>query len=225
MQRDPRIKLITGHFGSGKTEIAINLSLLEKEQHENVAIADLDVINPYFRSREVFSQFEEAGIELIAPKGQLSTADLPIVSGEIYRVLHDPRYQVIVDVGGDTDGATALGQFSNDIRSLDYQMIFVMNANRPYVSTLEGAIETIRNIEQASRLKISGLINNTHLGPYTSPEDIEKGIELTEMVSRQLGIPFLFTTVPAHLADGVKTLSEKHRFMYIQRFMKLPWEL
>lgn len=224
MSHDPRIQIITGHFGSGKTEIAINLAFMEQQRRKKVAIADLDVINPYFRSREVQSEFDRLGIELVAPKGQLATADLPVVSGELHRVLHDPSYHVVIDVGGDKDGATAIGQFSNEIRSLDYQMIFVVNANRPYVSTLEGVAETVRQIELVSRLQVSALINNTHLGRDTQVEDLEKGLVLSKQAGEQLGIPLLFTTVSDHLADYLKALSFEGSLMVLQRFMKLPWE-
>ncbi|GBF11059.1 hypothetical protein TEPIDINF_000674 [Tepidibacillus infernus] len=224
LNHNARITIITGHFGSGKTEISINLSLKEKEQFLKVAISDLDVINPYFRSREAHSLFEQKGIELIAPKGQLATADLPIVSGEIYRVLHDPNYHVIIDVGGDKDGATALGQYYNDLKRMNVQMIFVVNINRPYVSTVEGIIETIQQIERVSRLKVSALINNTNLGRETTIADIQKGLEMTKIVSENLGIPFLYTTISSDLMEETADFSSNHDVVYIERFMKLPWE-
>ncbi len=220
----PRIKIITGHFGSGKTEISINLSLMEKENHDKVAITDLDVINPYFRSREVRSHFEEKEIELIAPKGELATADLPIVSGETNRVLHDPNYHLIIDVGGDKDGATALGQYYNDLKNLNYEMIFVINTNRPYVSTVEGMKATIKQIERVSRLKVSGLINNTNLGLETSLAVIEKGYEIALQASKQLDLPLLYTTISNNLLEETKEFASTHDVKYIQRFMTLPWE-
>lgn len=171
-----RIKIITGHFGSGKTEIAINLALKEKEKYQKVAISDLDVINPYFRSRDTTDILEEKGIEVIAPKGKLATSDLPIVTREIYRVIYKEEYRLIIDVGGDKDGALALGQYYNDIKEMDYQMDYVINANRPLVNTVEGVINSIRQIESVSRLKVSGLINNTNLGVETTLETIVKGM-------------------------------------------------
>lgn len=224
MDNDPRIIIITGHFGSGKTEISINLSLKEKERHEKVAITDLDVINPYFRSRDIAKYLESLGIELIAPKGQLATADLPIVSGEIYRVIHDPNYKVIIDVGGDKDGATALGQYYNDLKDLDCEMYFVVNINRPYVSTVSGIAETIKQIENVSRLKVSGLINNTNYGLETTLTNIEEGYRITREASEALKIPFLYTTISEHLENETKRFADEHDVKYIKRFMKLPWE-
>ena len=174
-----RITILSGHFGSGKTEIAINLALNEKKIHEKTAINDLDIINPYFRSREVSDIFQQHEIELIAPANRLATSDLPIVSGEIYRVLHDHRYRVIIDAGGDKDGARALGQYYNEWKQLKPELLFVLNANRPYVSTLEGARYTIEQIERASRLKVTGVINNSNIGNETSIGDILKGHELS----------------------------------------------
>ncbi|TCS84058.1 ATP-binding protein [Tepidibacillus fermentans] len=227
MQNRSRITIITGHFGSGKTEISINLALKQKDNYEKVALTDLDVINPYFRSREVSLLLEEKGIELIAPKGQLATADLPIVSGEIHRVLHDLRYQLVIDVGGDKDGATTLGQYYNEIKDQDYQMIFVVNTNRPYVSTVEGIRETIQNIEKATRLKVTGLINNTNLGMETTMEHILAGYEITREASAQLNVPFLYTTISQHvMADMVReSLGKEHLVITIDRFMRLPWEM
>lgn len=224
LANDPRIKIITGHFGSGKTEIAINLSFLEREKHEKVAIADLDVINPYFRSREVNSFYEEKGIELIAPKGKLATSDLPIVSGEIHRVLHDPNYHLIIDVGGDKDGATALGQYYNELKNLEHELYFVINVNRPYVSTVQGIKDTIKRIEKVARLKVSGLINNTHLGIETTLEDVEKGYEVALETSEELNLPILYTTISNHLVVEAQEFAKTHQVIFIQRFMKLPWE-
>jgi len=224
LANNPRIKIITGHFGSGKTEISINLSLKEKEKHAKVAINDLDVINPYFRSRDIGKYLESLGIELIAPKGQLATADLPIVSGEIYRVIHDPNYQVIIDVGGDKDGATALGQYYNDLKDLEHEMYFVVNINRPYVSTVSGIAETIKQIENVSRLKVSGLINNTNYGLETTIANIEEGYRITKEASEALNIPFLYTTISDQLENETINLANKHDVLYIKRFMKLPWE-
>jgi len=221
---DPRIKIIIGHFGSGKTEISINLSLFVKEQHAKVALSDLDVINPYFRSREVRSHLEKFGIELIAPQGKIATADLPYVSGELNRVIIDSEYKVIIDVGGDKDGAVALGQFYNQLKNQDYQMYFVVNTKRPYVSTAEGIKETIKQIELVTRLKTSALINNTNLGMETTADDVIRGFEITSEASRLLNLPVLYTTVSSHLQEETKAFASIHDVIYIERFMKLPWE-
>ncbi|OIJ15890.1 hypothetical protein BKP35_02560 [Anaerobacillus arseniciselenatis] len=225
MNHNKRIKILTGHFGSGKTEIAINLAIEEAKAHDKVALNDLDVINPYFRSRDVEGELKEYGVELIAPKGLLATADLPIVSPEIYRVLKNQSYRVIIDVGGDKDGATALGQYYNDLKGEDYELIFVINANRPYVSTTEGVINTIKQIEDVSRLKVTGLINNTNYGcEHTTVENVLLGTEIAEEVSKKLEIPFLYTTLSEKIGDHTQGFEALNNINYIKRFMTLPWE-
>jgi hypothetical protein len=224
MELNKRITILTGHFGSGKTEIAINLALNEKKIHTKTAINDLDIINPYFRSRDVSDIFEQQDIELIAPANRLATSDLPIVSGEIYRVLHDQRYRVIVDAGGDKDGAMALGQYYREWKELEPELLFVLNANRPYVSTLEGARYTIEQIEKAARLKVTGIINNSNIGSETSMADILNGYELSAKISNMLSIPLLYTTISVDLESGAQCFAKSHQVMFIKRFMKLPWE-
>ncbi|MEH7356072.1 hypothetical protein V7150_21300 [Neobacillus drentensis] len=224
MSKKNKITILSGHFGSGKTEIAINLALTEKHTHEKVAINDLDIINPYFRSRDVSSIFQQHGVELIAPKNRLATADLPIVSGEMYRVLHDHRYRLIVDAGGDKDGATALGQYYHEWKDLNLELLFVLNGNRPYVSTLEGALYTVNQIERASRLKVSGIINNTNIGSETTIKDIEKGYKLSSSLSEKLEIPLLYTTISDHLKKEAENFANNYEVVFIKRYMKMSWE-
>jgi hypothetical protein len=219
-----KITILSGHFGSGKTEIAINLALSERQKYEKVAINDLDIINPYYRTRDVASIFHQREIELIAPKSHLATSDLPIVSGEMYRVLHDHRYRLIVDAGGDKDGAIALGQYYHEWREINPDLLFVLNKNRPYVSTLEGALYTIEQIEKASRLNITGIINNSNIGMETTMQDIQTGFELCSRVAEKLEIPFLYTTISNQLKKEAEDFANNHEVVFIERFMKLPWE-
>lgn len=219
-----RITILSGHFGSGKTELAINLALKERQTKEKVAINDLDIINPYFRSRDVASLFHQHDIELISPKTNLATADLPIVSGEIYRVLHDHRYRLIIDAGGDKEGATALGQYYHEWKQLEPELLFVLNANRPYVSTLEGAMHTVQQIEMAARLKVTGIINNSNISNETTMEDIHKGYELSSTLAKELTIPLLYTTISTQLVTEAESFVKSHKVMFIKRYMKLPWE-
>ncbi len=219
-----RISILSGHFGSGKTEIAINLALAEKKKYEMVAINDLDIINPYFRSRDAAAIFQAHDVELIAPANRLATSDLPIVSGEIYRVLHDRRYRLIIDAGGDKDGATALGQYYHEWKDLHPELIFVLNANRPYVSTLEGALDTIQLIEKAARLKVTGIINNTNIGSETTMNDIDCGFQLAGQAAEKLQIPLMYTTISTHLKAQASDFAKEHEVVFITRYMKLPWE-
>lgn len=224
MNPNKKITILSGHFGSGKTEIAINLALTERQKHEMVAINDLDIINPYYRSRDVATIFEKHDIELISPKSHLAASDLPIVSGEIYRVLHDPRYRLIVDAGGDKDGATALGQYYHEWKEFRPELLFVLNKNRPYVSSLEGALYTVEQIEKASRLNVTGIINNSNIGIETTMQDIQAGFELCSNLAGKLEIPFLYTTISNQLKKEAEEFANNHEVVFIERFMKLPWE-
>lgn len=200
------------------------MALNEKKIHNKTAINDLDIINPYFRSRDVSNLFELQDIELIAPANRLATSDLPIVSGEIYRVLHDHRYRVIIDAGGDKDGAMALGQYYHEWKHLEPELLFVLNANRPYVSTLEGARYCIEEIEKAARLKVTGIINNSNIGNETGMADILSGYELCSKLSKMLSIPLLYTTISVDLKNEANSFAKSHQVRFIKRYMKLPWE-
>jgi hypothetical protein len=224
LRENKSLTILSGHFGCGKTEIAINLALMERQNQDKVAINDLDIINPYFRSRDAAALFHENDIELISPKSRLAASDLPIVSGEIYRVLHDDRYRVIIDAGGDKDGATALGQYYHEWKDLEPELLFVLNANRPYVSNLQGALDTIQRIEEASRLKVTGIINNTNIGYETTMDDIEIGLTLSTVIADQLGIPLTFTAISSHLKDAANHFAKYHKVLFINRYMKVPWE-
>lgn len=220
----PRITVITGHYGSGKTEIAINLARKLQMSGKQVAIADLDVINPYFRSREVHSQFDKEGITLIAPKGELANADLPIVSGEIYKYISNPDIHLIIDVGGDKDGALATGQYAKELSPYQPEVFFVVNTNRPQVSHARGIIETVSAVEQTLRLPVTSLINNTNLGIESTWENIQNGHFITKEAAEQLGISYPFSCIMLDLLDEASRHLPNHPWFGLERFMKLPWE-
>jgi hypothetical protein len=224
LEKKQRITIISGHFGCGKTEIAINLALRERQRYEKVAINDLDIINPYFRSRDAANTFLQNDIELISPMSHLAASDLPIVSGEMYRILHDHRYRIIIDAGGDKDGATALGQYYHEWKGLNPELLFVLNMNRPYVSTLQGAKDTIQRIEEASRLKVTGIINNTNVGNETAMADIHKGLELSNSLAAAFSIPLKYTTISSQLKREAADFAKRNNVLFINRYMKLPWE-
>lgn len=224
MVKGAEITIITGHFGSGKTEIALNLAMEARSAHTKVAVADLDIVNPYYRSRDARAILKENDIELIAPAERLAAADLPIIPADILRIIYDPAYKLFVDAGGDKDGATALGQFYNDWRDMEPEMLFILNANRPYVSTLDGAMETLLNIEKASRLKVAGIINNSNVGSETTIADVHKGLELCKMLARELDIPIINTILSPHLRKEEEYGLAGYPVKVITRFLKLPWE-
>ena len=194
-----RIKIVTGHFGSGKTEIAINLAT----EHENSIIVDLDTVNPYYRTAEHREKLQKMGVEVIASEFAATNVDIPTLPAEIIKVFTSEKPSVI-DVGGDDDGAFALGRYKNFFDENDYEMYFVICGTRPLTKTADEVIELMGNIEGASRLKITHLINNTHLAQFTDEETVLKGQALAEEVSQRTGIPIIFTTVPESLKEKLK---------------------
>ena len=193
-----RIKIVTGHFGSGKTEVAVNLAI----QETGTTIVDLDTVNPYIRTADAKEELEKNGIRAIVPQFANTNLDMPTLPSEIYSVFQNGG-KVIFDVGGDDDGALALGMYHNYFLKEKPDMYFVVCTTRPLVSTADDIIEMMRNIEAASRLHITHLINNTHLSSYTGTDTVLKGQKVTEEVSRKTGVPILFTTVRNDLKDEI----------------------
>ncbi len=187
---DKRIRVIVGHYGSGKTEFSVNYALKLADQGKKTALADLDIANPYFRSRERQRLLESKGIQVFSNTfGYDITADLPAITAKIKAPLEDVSFQVIVDAGGDDTGARILNQFDKYLSGPDCDLFCVINANRPETRSVEGALFHIRQIERETNLKITGLVNNTHLLKETKAEHILKGSDLCRDLSQKLGVP------------------------------------
>ena len=200
MNKDKRIRIIIGHYGSGKTEFSLNYALKLNELGKKVAIADLDIVNLYFRSREKATLLEEKGIKIIGASIKGSALDLPAISGEVLTPIQDTSYDTILDVGGDPAGARALGRYHEYFVEGQYDMFFVLNGNRPETGTMEKALEFIRKIEDTSRAKITGIINNTHLLKSTTIEDVLKGYQLSLELSELTDIPLKYNMVLEELS-------------------------
>ncbi len=201
MIKDKRIRIIIGHYGSGKTEFSINYAIKLSELGKKVAIADLDVVNLYFRSREKASLLEEKGIKVIGASIKGNALDLPAISGGVLGPLQDRTYETILDVGGDPAGARALGRYHEYFIEGTYDMFFVLNANRPETATVQAALEFIRKIEDTSRAKITGIVNNTNLLMSTSVEDVIRGYNLSLELSELTGIPLKYNVVLSEIAS------------------------
>jgi len=217
-----RITIITGHYGTGKTEFSVNLALALAAEGESVMLADLDIVNPYFRSRERKDLLQQAGVKVISSSQACSNADVPSLPAELLAILEDRGMRGVLDIGGDPVGARVLARFRPKITQEDYQLIYVLNANRPEVRTVENAVAYLRNIEAVTGLSCTGIVNNTHLCGETTEEEIRKGAELATQVSAETGLPVLCHVAIEPLAEKLSDLSEDVFPITIK--MKKPWE-
>ena len=223
-----RITLFAGHYGSGKTNIAINYARMLKRMGSPVAIADLDIVNPYFRTKDSAADLKAEGIDLVVSDFANSNVDFPALPKEIYALVAPieqseqsnsrtiPR--VVMDIGGDDRGALALGRYVPDIRKEgDYEMLAVVNAARPLTRTPEDAVEVLREIEAASQLPFTGIVNNTNLGPETTAADVLASLPYADEVAAHMGLPVRFTCATAAIAETLKGQIENVLPLEIQR--------
>lgn len=219
-----RIQIITGHYGSGKTEFAVNLALKYAADGEKTALADLDIVNPYFRSAERRTLLEEHGIRVIATSFS-GIMDVPAVSPEVMTIFDDPSYRGVIDLGGDPDGARMLGRYEPQLARESFDMLCVVNANRPETNAPEKALSYLEHIEMACGQKITGLVNNTHLCRETAPEDILKGAELVHKLSELSGLPVIWHAVESKFVEQVKNQLGEGEILPIEIYMCKPWEV
>jgi hypothetical protein len=217
-----RVRIFTGHFGSGKTEFALNYAFELAKTEERVCLVDMDIVNPYFCSRDVKDELEQSGIRLISSNPHLSNAELTVIPPEVMAVFNDPTYEVVIDVGGDDLGAVALGQFNTYFRREPYDMYFVINTNRPSTSNHSQIVKYIQTVEQASRLKVTHLIANTNLSLETTVSDVVRGDNLVSELATELDVPHLYTGCPAHLSEEAEDRVHAPLFA-LELYMKAPW--
>ena len=199
-----RVTIFSGHYGSGKTNLAVNYALQLSDMGNKVSIADLDIVNPYFRTKDSEDMFSKKGIELISLPFANTSVDLPSLPSAAYGLFDRRDKKVIIDLGGDDRGALALGRFvPRIVEENDYEMIFTVNFYRPLTTTPEEAFEVFREIEWAAKLKFTAIVNNSNLGAATSPEDIIKTAALAERLSELTGIGVKYTSVEKSIADRV----------------------
>ena len=200
-----RITLLCGHYGSGKTNVALNLAFDLKKQYEKVAIADLDIVNPYFRTKDSETLLERAGIRLICSEYAGGNLDIPALPQQMYSVTDDRSQKVILDIGGDDRGALALGRLAPGILGEnDYEMLMVINCYRPLTRDAKSTLEVMREIEYAGGIPFTGLINNSNLGEETVPETVLASCGYADEVSRLSGLPLLFTSAEQNIYEQLK---------------------
>jgi MinD-like ATPase involved in chromosome partitioning or flagellar assembly len=191
--------MICGHYGSGKTNLAMNLALKAAQNGESVTLMDLDIVNPYFRSSDYKELLDSKGIKLIAPAFAHSNLDLPSLTAEMYSIFASQHERIILDVGGDDQGATALGRFSKQLDETGYEMLYVINKYRPLSKLSAEATELLTEIEQASRLKATGVVNNSHLMGETTAQTILNSIDYAQNTADEAGLPLLATVAERRL--------------------------
>ena len=199
-----RITLFAGHYGSGKTNIAVNYALKLKNDGYTVKIADLDIVNPYFRTKDSQLDLEKAGIPLISPAYANSNVDLPALPQEVYSLVQRKDFYAVMDIGGDDRGAYALGRYTPYIlEENNYEMIFVANFYRPLTRTAEEALEVMREIEVACGIKFTAIVNNSNLGNLTTANDVITTYDKTAKLSKLSNLPVIFTSAEKEVAKNL----------------------
>jgi len=199
-----RLTLMAGHYGSGKTNIAVNLAMMLKREGEDVVIADLDIVNPYYRTKDSEEELKAAGIPLISSEYANSNVDVPALPQELYSIVDVKSRHAIVDIGGDDRGALALGRYTPFIlEENDYDMLLVINKYRPLTPDTASTLEVMREIEAAGGLPFTGIVNNSNLGRETTAEDVIASDAYAKEIAAATGLPIRMTTVKAEIAGAV----------------------
>lgn len=214
------ITIICGHYGCGKTNLALNLAL-EAADSGPVTLVDMDVVNPYFRSSDYRGLLKDSGVRLIAPVFAGTTLDTPTLPPEIQSVFAPGAGQVFIDAGGDDVGATALGGLSASLHRAGYRLIYVINRYRVQSQTPEDCAELLREIEAVSRLRATGIVNNSHLGVETAWEDVKAALSFAKATARATGLPLLYSTVPDFALNGREA---PEGFRAVRRLVTFAWE-
>ncbi|ERM92012.1 hypothetical protein O163_07570 [Caldanaerobacter subterraneus subsp. yonseiensis KB-1] len=218
-----RLTIVVGHYGSGKTEISINYAVYIRQMGKEVEIVDLDVVNPYFRSREVRKELlEKWGIKVVGVEEKYANADVPVISRTVYGALYSTEKHAVFDVGGDDVGAMPLGQYRHIIYEQDPEVLLVVNVNRPFTKDADSVIKYLKAIEEASKIKVTHLVNNTHMSYETTVDDVLKGLEVVEEVSRKTGIPIKMVTVKRDLVNLLPQID--YSVFPLDLYMKTPWD-
>ena len=217
-----RITIFSGHYGSGKTNVAVNYALRLKKQGGEVAIADLDIVNPYFRTKDSMKVLSDNGVKLISSEFANSNVDVPALPAETYGMLHNKEQYCVIDVGGDDRGALALGRYSDGIlEDGDYELLFVINKYRPMTRTADMTLEIMAEIENACHMKFTAIVNDSNLGDDTSADDVISSLSYANEVSEKAGIPIKMTCVRRDLYEELQDKIEN--LMPIDLYVRQSW--
>ncbi len=223
-----KITIVTGHYGTGKTNLSVNLALMAAEKFSAVTVVDLDLVNPYFRTADFRQLFESRGIRLIAPDFANSNLDIPSVQFDIEELAREVQVSggcLIIDVGGDDAGAFALGRYAEALNSSDEkpEMLYVINQRRSLTETADAAVELMYDIEKASRMKHTAIVNNTNLGAETTADIILQSADFANAAAEKTGLPLKWTTYPEELCSLEETSALQH-ILPVKVYVKPLWE-
>ncbi len=217
-----RITIFSAHYRSGKTNVAVNYALWLKKECDKVSIADLDIVNPYFRTKDSMAVLKENGVELISSEYANSNVDVPALPPETYGVLQNKDIHAVIDVGGDDRGALALGRYSDGImEDGDYELLFVINKYRPLTRNSDMTLEIMAEIKKACHMKFTAIVNDSNIGDVTTAEDVLDSVKYAEEVSEKAGIPIKMTTVKSDLYNELKDKIDN--LMPIELYVRQSW--
>ncbi|HJV31239.1 MAG TPA: hypothetical protein VJ558_03525 [Bacillales bacterium] len=223
MVEDANLLILIGHYGVGKTTLAVNLAYnFVHKHHQPISLADIDVNNPYFRSRDWLTKLEENQVNVIMPELEIAYAEMPFLPKGIYSAIQNREQKLILDVGGNDVGTTVLGSLAEQIKQVPYSLYFVVNTFRPGTETKDDIIEKYHQLESISRLQITHILNNSNIGAYTEASDIIESEAIVLAAAKELGVPFLGTTVESRLLEKVKDQMKATTFP-IDQIDQLPW--
>lgn len=218
-----RVSILTGHYGSGKSTIALNIAFALAYSGAKTCLVDMDTVNPYFRSADLGWSLDKAGVRLIAPVFARTNLDIPSLPGEVSTAFDDRSYHAVLDVGGDDAGAAALGRYSAVIRAEgDFEHYYVINACRALTQTAEEAAMIMREVEQACRVPVTAIINNTNLSLETSEKVVLDSIPFGLEVSRLTGLPVAFVSAEKTIAQGLA--GKGFRVFPMELYIRMPWQ-
>ena len=213
--------ILCGHYGSGKTNLTVNLALLAARAGDRVTVVDMDIVNPYFRTADFREFFRNAGVELIAPLYAGTNLDIPVLPPSVTTLVRSGKGRVFLDLGGDDDGAVALGGFSADLKAMGYTMVYVVNSRREPDPDPGEEASLLARIQAVSRLEVTWLVNNTNLGPETTSDVIRGSLPYLEEVSRLTGVPILGTAAEERFLPDLG----KGPLLPVKIYVKPPWSL
>ena len=224
MKKLKGIVVIVGNYGSGKTEVSINLAVNRKRAGLDVRIADLDLVNPYFRTREARKQLSELGIDVVLPPEEYLQADLPILSPVIAGMIRKPSQLTLIDAGGNDAGATVLAALADPLRDKRVHMLQIVNPFRPFTDTVKGCLKMRDEIEKVWKMTISGIVGNENLIDETTTEDIYKGYDFVKALSEEIRLPLEFITAMVELLPEIDVERFSCPVLPIERQLVPPWK-